>query len=67
MKRPIDLVVEKLGYIPSERLTEYLEGKNLVRPETADYEMSAESDAAYRQGRANVAYNQKRKAEGKKK
>ncbi len=67
MKREIDILVDKLGWIPSDRLDEYLEGKNLVRPETADYMMSAESEAAYKQGRANVAHNLKRKAEAKKK
>lgn len=65
MKREIDILVDKLGYIPSDRLDEYLAGKNLVRPEGADYERSEASDAAYRQARANVAHNMKKKEERK--
>lgn len=61
IQREIDSTVEKLNFIPDDRLEEYLQGKNLVRP--ANYESSAESDAAYRQGRANVAANSKRKQE----
>lgn len=63
IKREIDATVEKLNFIPDGRLEEYLQGKNLVRPVTADYESSVESDAAYWQGRANVAANSKRKEE----
>lgn len=66
MKREIDILVDKLGWIPNDRLDEYLEGKCLVKTESAKYEESAAADAAYKQGRANVAQNLKRKSEGKK-
>lgn len=68
-KREIDILVNQLNYIPDDRLAEYLEGKNQVRPETADYESSKEAEEAYKRGRAMVSQNSKRsadrKAEGK--
>ncbi len=66
MQREIDVATEKGNFIPDGRLEEYLEGKNLVRPDTSNYEDSEAAKEAYKAGRANVSRNLKRKAEGAK-